>query len=339
MATISALFREQASVDLKLARLALQHDLSGQSLGESMFLAQQSVEKQLKAIVLALNEAMRLEAGEGFLFDLSHKFYPNLHEVRKRFVGNLGLPPAPVLRLVGREPGDAAFAHNERVIGGLGDLWAECGSSGSLFHVSLWKHSLRMELSASDLDNLQSLFDVDAAKLPDALGVPSSGDPPKVRLGDYSSPLPMREVIEDEGRTEDVYGEYKLNPLRQWLQKSQDIHLALQDTIFSQTALKRLERLTADGQARAVKRLVAEFAFEAVATQAHRYMNLVPHNTLGRYPMLLPDGKSTTEVYELQTDVVLHLVCNETRFDLEMLCEQASKLDELCLLGHEHGYW
>jgi len=139
--------------------------------------------------------------------------------------------------------------------------------------------------------------------------------------------------------TESAYSDYRRRPLRQMLQKSQVIHSAHQDLIFSETALKRLECLPADGQARAVRRLVAEFAFEAASTQASRYAPLFPHNTMGRYPMRLIGGKSTTDIYREGADVVLHWVYNKARFDLGLLREQASKVDELCELGHEHGYW
>jgi len=326
---ISGQFAEQAGADLRLAREASRDYQSGHSLGEAMFLAQQCIEKQLKAIILRLNEAMCLERGDRFLRGLSHEFYPKLNTVRRRFVRGLGLPPAPVLRLVGREPGEAAFERNERVIGSLWDFWKRCAEQGSVCHVAMWKHSLHVGLSACELESLSRFFDVGAA----------GQSAPKVELGGYSTPPPMRYVIEDRRRTESVYNDYRGDPLRQELQEMQDSHSAHQDLIFSETALKRLECLPADGQARAVRRLVAEFAFEAASTQASRYAPLFPHNTMGRYPMRLIGGKSTTDVYREGADVVLHWVYNKARFDLGLLREQASKVDELCELGHEHGYW
>ncbi|MDD9812989.1 MAG: hypothetical protein OXU37_01750, partial [Thaumarchaeota archaeon] len=69
------------------------------------------------------------------------------------------------------------------------------------------------------------------------------------------------------------------------------------------------------------------------------YVTLYPHNLLGRYPERLPDGKTTPEVYGSRADIVLHRLCNEVRFSLDLLRGHASKLDELCRLGSEHGYW
>lgn len=335
----SAMFGEQARADLRTAQLIPQHDLSGQALGLSMFHAQQCIEKQLKSIVLRLNEALKLEEGDGFLFELSHKFYPSLHNVRSRFVQKMGMPPKPILRLIELDPGEQAFARNERLIAHLGEFWEKYSRPCSLFSVSMWKHSMHVRLSEDEHGALGEFFDVDAAALAKALGRLGVDGSPKVQLGDYSVPPPMRDVIGDRDKTESTYMDHRNNQYRQVLQLFQDYHAARQDRIFSDTALERLGGIPVDGRVRAVKRLVAEFAFEAVSSQAYRYAPLFPHNIVGRYPMRLPGGGTTTGVYASKPDVVLHWVYNEARLNFDMLCEHASKLDELCGLGHEHGYW
>jgi len=339
MEETSVLFREQARADLRAAQLIPRHDLSGQALGESMFLAQQCVEKQLKAILLRADEALGLGMGNGFLRELSHKFYLDLHTVRGRVVKNLGLPPEPVLRIMGRDPGEPAFGRNERIMGDLGAFWAKCGRSGSTFSVAMWKHSMRVDLLACERAALEKFYSIDAGRLSDALGRPVAGGPKRVKLGDYSAPPPMRDMIGDEERTKRAYEDHRRHPNMQELRRFQDIHMATQDRIFSDFALGHFGSMPTEGQRRAASRLVAEFAFEAASFQAYRYAPLFPHNELGRYPTRLPGGKSTTEVYESQADVVLNWVYNEVRFNFETLCDHASKLDEVCGLGHEHGYW
>lgn len=339
MSGTADMFRKQARTDLELAQLIPGHDLSGEALGESMFLAQQCMEKQLKAIVLGADEALGLGMGDGFLRDLSHKFYLNLHKTRKRFVKNLGLPPDPVLRAMGRDPGERAFGRNERIIGNLGAFWANYGRSDSEFTVAMWKQSMRVDLLEHELAALDDFNSIDAAELSEALGRPVAGDPKNVRIGGYSSPPPMRAMMGDSERLRRAYEDHKWRPNMQALRNRQDFHMAVQDRIFSDFALRHLGEMPVKEQRGAASRLVAEFAFEAASFQAYRYAPLFPHNELGRYPMRLPCGRSTTEVYEAQADVALHWVYNEARLNYEMLCEHASKLDELCGLGREHGYW
>jgi len=143
----------------------------------------------------------------------------------------------------------------------------------------------------------------------------------------------------DAKRTENVYSDYAWSPHNQEIQKFKDTHLARQDRMFSDAALRHIGSLPKGEQKLVIRRLVAEFAFEAASSQAYRYIVLFPHNTLGRYPKNLPDGSSTTEIYESRPDIVLHRVYNETRINFEMLCEYSSKLDNLCGLCSEHGYW
>lgn len=339
MGETSTMFREQARADLRIAQLIPQHDLSGQALGLSMFHAQQCIEKQLKAIMLRLNEEMELEADDGFLQELSHKFYLKLHTVRRRFVQRLCVPPSPVLRIMGLEQGERAFERNENTIGRLGAFWEKYTDPDSRFHASMWKHSMHVELSACEQHDMKDFLNVDAADLSDALGQPVPTDHSKVRLGDYSSPPPMRQVIMDRQGIERAYADHRRNRYRLVLQTYHDWHMALQDRMFSDATIRRLRSFRADEQGQALRRLVAEYAFEAASSQAYRYAPLFPHNTMGRYPMRLPGGKTTTEIYESQADVALHWIYNETRFNFEMLCDHASKLDELCGLGREHGYW
>lgn len=299
MAATSALFSERARADLDLARAILRHDLSDHALGESMFLAQQCVEKQLKAIILKLNEAMGFQVGDGFLFELSHKFYPKLRDIRSRFVKSLPLPPAPVLRMMGSSTAGQAFSLNERIIGSMGDFWKGYVAADPPFHMYVWMNSMHVRLTAGQLDGLNEFFHKDAMKLSSVLGGPDvSGLSKKQFTNSFPPMCPMRSVIMDAKRTENVYSDYAWSPHNQEIQKFKDTHLARQDRMFSDAALRHVGSLPKGEQKLVIRRLVAEFAFEAASSQAYRYIVLFPHNTLGRYPKNLPDGSSTTEIYE-----------------------------------------
>jgi len=340
MDATSALFGAQAEADFRVACLIPRQDLSGQALGTSMFLAQQCIEKQLKAIVLRLNEAMDLEEGDRFLFELSHSFYPALHTIRKRFVEDLGTPPAPVLRLMDLDASGQAFADNDCAIGHVVGFWKEYAIPGSQIQMSVWRNFLHDRLPQDELDSLNRFVRRSAAILPGAPGSSGSGSRPSEQLtNDFKRPPPMRSVIRDRGMTDAIYSDYVWTPQRRGMQELHDLRVACQDTVFSEVCLGRLGRFSRDVQERAVRRLVTEFAFEAAAMMAYRYMTLYPHSWLGRYPKLLPDGRATPAVYESRADVVLHRIYNETRFSMDLLRGHASKLDELCRLGHEHGYW
>jgi len=335
----SALFREQASADLALAQMIPRRDLSGQFLGLSTFLAQQCIEKQIKAIMLKINEVMEIEKSDKFLHVLSHKLYPNLHVVRESFVRDLGFPPDPVLRIMGRDNAEHAFARIDRIIKRMGNFWAEYAGSNPPIYLYLWKNSLHVELPPKELVALNEFFHNDLIDLASTSKL-DVGDLPKEQFSNkFSPPAPMRDVIRDESETKQAYANYKLSPSGHVVQVNTDWHLALWDLIFSDATLKRLGRLPSCEQRRAVRRIVVEVGFEAACAQAYRYILLFPHNTLGRYPKLLSDGKSTVDIYESRADIVLHQIYNETRLDFEMMCKRADKLDELCRLGHEHGYW
>lgn len=336
----SAMFREQAWADFRVARSIPRHDLSGHALGISMFLAQQCMEKQLKAIMLRLNEAMGFEKGDQFLFDLSHRFYPTLHRIRGKFVKKLGMPPAPVLRLMDLDTGGLAFESNERVLVAMGRVWEGYAAPASKVRVYVWKHSLHVSLDPEELDATNDFLRKSAVGLPGALGRRNAAGRPAGKLtNDFEPPPPMRDAIKIESRINAAYSEYAAGPLRRGMLERRDGHVARQDRIFSRDGLSCLGGLAVDGRAQAAARLVTEFALEAASLQAYRHVTLYPHNLLGRYPERLPGGMTTPEVYGSRADIVLHRLYNEVRFSLDLLRGHYSKLDELCRLGHEHGYW
>jgi len=149
----------------------------------------------------------------------------------------------------------------------------------------------------------------------------------------------MSGVIGDERKTAAAYQDYVWAPHQRLLPRFHDKHVARQDRIFSDVALRRLGGLAGDEQGAAIKRLVAEFAFDGASLHAHSYLSLYPHHTLGRYPRRLPGGRTSAEIYASSADSVLHNIYNVARFNLEMLRDRSSKLDGLCRKGHEHGYW
>lgn len=336
----SALFGEQAAADFRAAKSIPLHDLSGPALGLSMLHAQQCIEKQLKAIVLRLNEALEIDGSNRFLRRLSHDFYPRLREIRGSFVKNLGMPPASVLRLMGLDDTGQGFVSNAHAIGHVASFWKEYAAPGSVTQMSVWKRSLHVRMSRDELDALNTFVRKSATILPDMPESDGSWSrPAKTLTNDFGRVPPMRSVIRDAGRTGAGYSDCVWAPPRRGMQELHDEDLGRQDRLFSNLSLRRLGGLARSAQAQAVKRLVAEFAFGASAIAIYRYMTLYPHCRLGRYPERLPGGMTTTDIYESRADVVLHRIYNEARFSLGLLRDHDSKLGELCRLGHEHGYW
>lgn len=336
----SALFSEQAAADLRTAKAVPLHDLSGQALGISMFHAQQCIEKQLKAIVLRLNEALDFDKENRFLREMSHDFYPKVHKFYGRFVKILGTPPSPVIRLMDLDPADETLAGNDRAIGYVASFWKEYAAPGSRVQMCVWKRFLHVKLSRDELGALNRFVRKSAAFLPGELGLDGSWNRGRDPFtNDFGHVPPMRSVIGDEGRTDAVYSDYVGRPQRQGMQELHDYRAGHQDRIFSDAGLSCLGGLTREARRKAAGRLVAEFAFEAAGIMIYRYMTLYPHARLGRYPVRLPGGTTSAAVYESRADVVLHRIYNETRFSMDLLRGHYTKLDELCRLGSEHGYW
>lgn len=146
-------------------------------------------------------------------------------------------------------------------------------------------------------------------------------------------------MIKDGRSIEKAYSSYALGMHNQGIQRCADQHMGRQGLIFSGIASNRLGRLAKDQRSQAVKMLVAGFGFQAAASQACRYIRLFPHNTMGRYPVRLPGGKTTPGIYESRAGVALHRVYNETRLNFGLLRGYSSKLDELCGLAREHECW
>jgi len=336
----SALFREQAGANLRIAQMIPRHDLSGHALGLSLFHAQQCIEMQLKAIVLKLNEEMEFEKGDKFLFDLSHQFYPTLHEIRERFLNGLDAPPELARLHVGLDTDEHAFERNGNIIAHMGAFWREYLSSDPPIHEYMWKNSLHVRLAGVELDALNGFSHDDTIALCDALECQRVGDLAKKQFSnDFPPVLPMRDVIGNRLSIERAYKSYALNLYNQEIQACVDRHMARQDLVFSGTASGRLGRLDSGRRRQATRLLVAEFGFQAAASQAYRYIFLFPHNTRGRYHKCLPGGGTTAGIYESRQDIVLHRVYNETRLNFGLLCRYFTKLDEMCRLCRERGYW
>jgi len=334
------MFREQAEADFRAALSVPRRDLPGQAIGISMFLAQQCVEKQPESIILGINGALDLEKGDRFLPGLGHRLCPTLHKIRGRFVKRPGMPPAPVLRHM--DPGTAggAFAGNGRVPGGMGRVWEKYAAPTSRIRMCVWKHSPHAGPDPGELADTNRFLRGGLVGLPGTLGRRGAASrPPGSLTNDLEPPPPMREVTKSQAGTDAAYSEYTGGRRRAGMRKLRDAHVATQDRIFPGAGLACLGELERGMRGRAAARLVAEFAFEAASFQAYRYVVIYPHNLLGRYPERLPDGRTTTEVYASGADIALHRLCNEARFGLDLLRGHRSKLDELCGLGREHGYW
>jgi len=332
MTGLSGAFREQARVDLGLAQAAARGSSSGHALGESMFLAQQCVEKQLKSIPLRLWEAMGTEGGDGGIPGMmDHPIYHSLHGVYTRIVGQLR-QEAGNLHGPAHDP-VASLVEN------VGKRWREHAGPKSPKHDDFWMDSLNAGLPAKRALGLRR-FDNDMAGL--RRGLPPGGRDPRLRPAFGEAPDGhggVRRRVCSKRQAGRLYSEYRRGRSR----RGEAVEKGARPDVkgmLSPDITDYFRRATPEAaQGLIARRNVVEFGFGLLCDYVGAYARLFPHSILGRYPKRLDDGRLTTEVYALREDSVLYSLHVTIRHDHDRLCGHSALLDELCRLGHKRGYW
>ena len=125
LAEMARYFAEHAASDLKYAQTIARSDQSGHSLATAMYLAQQSIEKQLKSVVINMDKKMKLGKSESIAKALGHHLYPKLYEIYDRQIADLDDSLALLNRLFFKDGGNdaknmAPLAHGFKL---MNELW------------------------------------------------------------------------------------------------------------------------------------------------------------------------------------------------------------------------
>jgi len=76
------------------------------------------------------------------------------------------------------------------------------------------------------------------------------------------------------------------------------------------------------------KRIFLEYWFSVFDYFVLTYVELLPHNTHGRYPSKI-DGMSTASIYESQSERVLFSLFVDIPYHVGQLCRQSRNIEDL----------
>lgn len=332
MTALSEAFREQARADLDLAQAGAKSGQSGHALGESMFLAQQCIEKLLKSIPLRLWEAMAPEGGDGGIPGrMDHTIYPGLHGVYTMIADQLDWEGGSLAR--------PAHDPAASLVKKVGERWRENAGPKNSRIDDFWMDSLNVGLLPKKTRDLEN-FDKAMERL--RRGLPPGGRDPRLCPAFGGAPAgygDMRSRVRSKREVGKLYSDYRRNLARQGGAERAGSRLSAKNMLLPDI-MDYFRKATPEATQRLIaQRHVVEFGFVLLCDYVRAYARLYPHAMLGRYPKRLANDQLTTDIYASQEDSVLYSLHVTIRHDHDRLCEHASLLDELCGLGQKRGYW
>jgi len=326
----SAGFEGQAASDLRSAQAIARDCQSGHALATAMFLAQQSMEKNLKSAILRLDENLRIGLGEGFYRNgLGHTIYARPDLLYLNCLKGIGFPRG----LDDRDALESAYAGFYDHVKMDLDRFKKFGKSSGpeLFSQRiqdlLLLHCLRVRLPDGELREL----DTYARKIFEAM---HAGDPAARRPSRFANREPKAGMLailtdgallkrlrlshyQDDSRVIDLSDNENL--VMSLAQKAQNIEEGRKAGKVSPKVAKRLVGVVA-----------IQYAVISLAWFAGSYLRLLPHSTRGRYPRTLHNGRSTTEVYASQLDNVLYEVFVVADYNHMRISWMNIHIDGLC---------
>jgi len=322
----------QSMTDIGRAQAIAREDQSGHALGTAMYLAQQSVEKQLKSIVLRMDEALGMGNADRILRGHSHEFYPSLYESYRLHVEC----PGRALRRSWRvTPDPEVFAYTESVEKDFRDAssyWANYRNNHGILRLT-WLRSLGVSLPKEDLRELNRWHEPQVIFA--SGGTPTSGGSDPKFVDKFPSMSHIRTDILDDDAIAWHLVEYADAPA------NMQSRMALEGTLEA-TRLDRLKRLGddhADLQAKLARMALFEFGFHVMATLTQRYVLLYPHNSFGRYPGPVGNGLFTTDIYGRQANDVLAYLFVVVPYHLRELRTSSRIIGRRSEEGRRLGYW
>lgn len=331
---LSAHYELQSMTDIGRAQAIAKVDQSGHALGTAMYLAQQSVEKQLKSIVLRMDEELNLGSVDKVLKGLSHEFYPRLYEWYYTHLEH------DQLSTIARYEHMADFELSRREVESFASHFREASDYWEKYHADLhvqdltWQQSLGKRLPDEDMLEMNSLHKSQIKFLQD--DEPSSGELDLEFADSLSASNKIRIDIMDNDAL-------ALRRVR-YAATSANSHtrVVLADTFEEAgvTFLPGFKRKYAGMQvAEHAKKAIFEFGFRVLASMTHQYTFLYPHSTMGRYPRQVGGSLFSTDVYEQQASFALAHLFVSVPHHLRVLRANSELVGSLADRGRRLGYW
>ncbi|MCY4251843.1 MAG: hypothetical protein OXU86_06550 [Thaumarchaeota archaeon] len=322
MGGLSGQFATKARSDLGLAQAIAAANKSGDALGTSMFLAQQSVEKRLVSVLLAACEAVEEGMGCGPLAGA------RAHATGGRPAAFYQECLAEIARAGGPAHGESAMAlmarleHVERVWDpGLYDT----DTRGLLF-----LYSLGVALPQADLDRLY------ASLCPVFGRIGGTSGPSLAELVNRPPAGPMDRTVSSRRRLARIRAEAASHPLYV-AERNTEEHIYSTRLGGIRRVLERHRASPAGTDRGEIMMIVVDYAALAVAFHSLRYAYLVPHLALGTRPTELPGGRATTEVYASQRNEALLQLYVDVDYEHGRIGDACDRVG--MLFGEYEGGW
>ncbi len=323
MTSLSTHFENQFISDLKQAQTIARSDQSGYALGTAMYLGQQSVEKQLKSIVLKLDELLELGQSKNILSSLSHQLYPNIYKLL--YVKHIASVAAPYFTNDGMvRPNSEQSDHSDRLFETISKQWEDYSRNPN-WKLLDWRISMGVPLDQKELSELNLHHHTYLKNLQESMG---TNPPLQTLTNDMFTAPNMQKVIHDDDQLQKLFTKYVQHPSNI---KRQNLFSAYADSvenIFS-SGSKTSDYSSSQSSAKFSRRLLLDFSYNIVVGFANYYLFLFPHESLGRYPAILNDGRVTTDMYGEYSDYPLYWVFIYLRYELEYLRTNSTWIDRL----------
>ena len=327
-------FAEHAASDLRQAQAMATFDQSGHVLATAMYLAQQSTEKQLKSIIINMDEKMGLDNSESIARLLGHQLYSGLHKFYDRQIAGLDIPPMKNSYIQYNSQHAKNVVLLKDFFGKMGKFWTSHSTNPRLQSL-FWLQSLGIRLKDADVLLLHSTHTQYVDSMLDLATTTDTKVPPMPK-NDYVR-RPMLDAIMDDALLASYRGRYaraELNTI--------DRHRL--GTTFEQFRAFLLlfpnpvpAPFHADGAV--AKNIAFTFGILILLLEQYQYLILLANNSYGRYPKRLEDGRITTDVYASQADTVMHCLLVDVPYRLGQLRANSGRLDVLLDMGRERGCW
>lgn len=316
----SVQFAKQARSDLEMAQAIAKTGKSGDALGTAMFLARQSIEKQFKSILLRVGEATTAGLNEKFISStLSHTIHHRPAEFYQKCLEGIG------------HPGGPARARLEQ-LEQIGKIW-----DTDLYDYQtrnlLFLYSLGVPLPQDELNKLDSYLRSVFERINKC---DNSTESPPIKFFNQSAPDSMDSIVSDWRQLKQYRANSAAHPLhvRERLALERPFGRLLAKVRQIAGERRRAPRAADKGD---MLLAILEYGTFAVALLSPKYVHLVPHLVLGRYPAVLSTGQVSTEVYASQRNMVLLQLFVNVQYDYDQLCKANTRIGEMCEIYRGEG--
>ena len=264
--------------------------------------------------------------GKDLLKLLSHPLYPNIFQLYKKHVAGIDLSGFPVdaESLGNTESMIFDPAQNAGLFKQMEDYWNDYRFDCDLQEL-IWQNSMGLSLKGDDLETLNSAHTLYMKHL---FGSTNQSRVDAQTIKNESILCShMRRTLANDALLKaysDSYCAFSTNVAMRNLIASQFYGRRSFFSTHMQTAIDSLQYPFE----RIVRSLMVEFGLFVMVTIAHRYIEIFPHNTLGRYPKKLGD-RVTTDIYKSQRNHALFSLFVEIPYHLDQLCLNSRRIDEL----------